>query len=91
MKLSEYEGIEAPGFFEINRQILWEAKRHDFKTLIFLNIFLNMFEIVGKIKLENKYKGLTQAGRLETVTIIININFQLVITLCWRQENNMIP
>lgn len=50
-----------------------------------------MFEIVGKIKLENKHKGLAQAGRLETVTIIINVNFQLVITLCWRQENNMIP
>lgn len=90
MKLSEYEGIEAPGFFEINHQILWEAKRHDFKTLI-LNILLNMFEIVGKIKLENIYKGLAQADRLETVTIIINVNFQLVITLCWRQENNMIP
>lgn len=50
-----------------------------------------MFEIVGKIKFENKYQGLAQAGRLETITIIINVNFQLVITLCWRQENNMIP
>ena len=50
-----------------------------------------MFEIVGKIKFENKYQGVAQAGRLETVTIIINVNFQLVITLCWRQENNMIP
>lgn len=50
-----------------------------------------MFEIVGKVKLENKQKGLAQAGRLETVTIIINVTFQLVIPLCWRQENNMIP
>lgn len=61
-------------------QILCEAKRQGFKTDFKC---LNMSEFIGKIKLESKYKGLAQGERLETVTIIVNVNFKLILlTLC---------
>ena len=44
--------------------LAWRILQTEDKTLI-LNILLNMFEIVGKIKFENKYQGVAQAGRLD--------------------------